>query len=375
MKEIRVADHMKFVKKSAIRQLVDSAPADAINLGLGEIQFPLPEFLKQKAAEIINFKNIGYSTNAGLIELRKAICDYYQCEFNDNVCITAGAEEALFAALFSYINKGDEVLIANPTFLAYKTIVEMLGAKVSSFSLDPQNEFALNENSLRIAITDKTKAMILCNPSNPLGIALNDHEIDLIIDICRKNKILLIVDEVYRELFLDERSRSFLDTDLDTIIISSLSKSHCMSGWRIGWAISQKSELIAPIIKTHQYICTCAPVISQFLALEALSIEGMQAKEEIRIKLAENRKFAIDYLSNANIEFLLNSSSPYLFVKVNGDDWKVAEALSKMGVIVIPGSAFGSNGKGFVRINYGIESDKLSKSIIILAKFQKEIIL
>ena len=366
---------MKYVEKSAIRQLIDSAPADAINLGLGEIQFPLPDFLKQKTSEIIKTKNLGYSTNAGLIELRETICNYYQCEFNDNICITAGAEEALFAALFSYLNKGDEVLIANPTFLAYKTIVEMLGAKVSSFSLDPENEFAINENSLRTAITDKTKAMILCNPSNPLGIVLKDHEIEIIIEICRENKILLIVDEVYRELFLNERSRSFLDTDLDTIIISSLSKSHCMAGWRIGWAISQKPELIAPIIKAHQYICTCAPVISQFLALEALSVEGMRAKEEIRIKLVENRKFAIDYLTTANIEFLLNTFSPYLFVKVNGDDWKAAEALSKMGVIVIPGSAFGSNGKGFIRINYGIEHDQLSKSIIILAKFQKEIII
>jgi aspartate aminotransferase len=372
MNKTKIADHMNSVKKSAIREIFDSSPVDAVNLGLGEIQFPLPDFLKQIAAEIVSSKKIGYSTNAGLIELRKAICDYYQHEFNDNVCVTAGAEEALFATLFSYLNKGDEVLIADPTFLAYKTIVEMLGAKAASFSLDPQNEFAVNEKSLRTAATAKTKAIILCNPSNPLGITLKDHEIDLIVDICRENNILLIVDEVYRELFLNELPRSFMNTDLDAIIISSLSKSHCMSGWRIGWAISKQQELIAPIIKAHQYICTCAPTVSQQLAIEALSTEGIKAKEEIRLQLLENRIIAIDYLNSNTIEYLPNTSSPYLFIKINSYDWNVAKELSQNGVVVIPGSAFGSNGKGFIRINYGIEQYQLLLGLKIFSNYLKD---
>ena len=369
MKNSKIANRLKCVEKSAIRQIYDSAPADAINLGLGEIQFTLPEFLKQKANEIIRTNHLGYSANAGLIGLRQTICNYYQCQFNENVCVTAGAEEALFATLFSYLNKNDEVLIANPSFLAYKTIVEMLGARISLFDLDANNNFRINEYSLLSAVSQKTKAMILSNPSNPLGISLEQEEIDLVIDVCSKNNILLIVDEVYRELFLNKRPQTFLNSDIDIIVISSLSKSHCMSGWRIGWAISTNEALISPIIRSHQYICTCAPVISQMVAIEALSPQGMQAKEEIRKKMIKNRNIAVDFLQSAKIGFLSNTSSPYLFLMVHDDDWQIAKDLSELGVIVIPGSAFGSNGTGYIRISYGLNENNLISGLQIIKNY------
>ncbi len=359
------AERIKSIRKSDIRKIFDSAPAGSINLGLGEIQFPTPKSITEYAKEIIDKGNIPYTPNAGLIELREAVADYYYTDFCDNVCITVGAEEALFTTLFCYLNPGDEVMLANPTFLAYKTIIEMVGGKPVYFDLDPDNEFKLIKKSFIKKITSKTKMVILNNPSNPLGIRFEADEIGFIIKKCIEENILILVDEVYRELFLEKRPDSFMEFDGDIIVVSSLSKSHCMTGWRLGWAISKKSELIEPIINIHQFICTCAPFISQKAAIKALSEEGFAEKEKIRKKLVSNRKSAVEFIEEniPDAKILSNSSSPYLFINFNVDDILLTNDLLKEGVIVISGSAFGSNGKNWIRISYAVEKNMLIKGL------------
>ncbi len=370
MTPIEYADRISGIEKSELRKLIDKAPIDSINLGLGEILFPTPKIIIERAIEIIKQGNIRYTPNAGLPELQKSITDYYDIQLNENVCVTTGAEEAIFASLFSFINPGDEVLIANPTYIAYKTIIEMLGGITVEFDLDPLSDFKLDRTDFTNKINSKTKVLLLNNPSNPTGICFSDSEIELIVSTCNENNVLIIVDEIYRELFIDKKPTTFLNRTGKIIVTSGLSKSHCMSGWRLGWAVSNDPELIKPIIISHQYICTCAPYISQEAAIIALSSEGMKAQNKIRLELKTNREFVLeqfeDYLPYLSI--LNNTSSPYLFINVEVDDIVHVNKLIKNGLLVMPGRIFGSNGKHWIRLNYATDKKKLAKGIRIIKK-------
>lgn len=369
MKKIKYAARLSNLERSAIRKLFDNAPSDSINFGLGEIQFPTPEILSDRAIKIIKNNSIGYTPNAGLPELQSSICKNYKIELDNNVCVTAGAEEAIFATLFSYIEPGDEVLISNPTYLAYKTIIKMLDGIPVEFELDPDNEFALGENDFLKKISPKTKILLLSNPSNPTGKIFSADEIDLIVRVCQKNNILLVVDEIYRELYIENKIDSLINNYENTLIISGLSKSHCMSGWRIGWAVANDPELIRPIIVSHQYICTCAPYVSQKIAVVALSDEGMAAAQsEIRAKLIDNRNFLLtEFINNFPQYRILNSNSfPYLFFRIDNDDIQFVNKMINEGLILMPGSIFGSNGKNWIRLNYAVDKNKLAKGINIL---------
>lgn len=373
MKPIEYADRINGIEQSELRQLFDKAPTNAINLGLGEIQFPTPTIITKRAIDIIKQGNIRYTSNAGLPELQKSITDYYNIQLNENVCVTTGAEEAIFASLFSFINSGDEVLIANPTYIAYKTIIKMLGGVTVEFDLDPLSNFELDRTDFTIKINPKTKVLLLNNPSNPTGKCFSDEEIDFMVYKCNENNILIIVDEIYRELYLEKKPITFLDKIGRIIVISGLSKSHGMSGWRIGWAVSNDPALIEPIIISHQYICTCAPYISQEVAIIALSSEGMKAQNKIRLELKTNREFVLkqfeQYLSYISI--LNNTSSPYLFINIIADDIVLVNELIKNGLIVMPGRIFGSNGRHWIRLNYATDKKKLAKGIHIIKKYYK----
>ncbi len=368
------ADRVSGIDISAIRKIFDKTPKDAINLGLGEIQFPTPKIFTDHAREILLEGNIRYTPNAGLPELRKAIAAYYENKISlENVCVTVGAEEAIFASIFCYINPGDEILLANPTFITYKTIIHMTGGTAKYFDLDPDNNFSLDKKSFLEKISDKTKMVILTNPSNPLGITLSPEDMNYIIRICAEKNILLVVDEIYRELYIHEKSLTMLNLYENTLIISGVSKAYCMSGWRLGWIVSPKKELIKPIISAHQYICTCAPYLSQKVAIKALSSEGEKVKENLRSLLRKDRNYLMNFLTNnlPGCKILINSSSPYLFVNFGIDDRKLCRELAEIGVIVLPGSIFGSNGKNWIRINYGLKIEDLKIALQKISGFLK----
>jgi len=305
-------------------------------------------------------KNHYYFSSCENRELQKAITDYYNIQLNENVCVTTGAEEAIFASLFSFVCPGDEVLIANPTYIAYKTIIKMLGGTAIEFDLDPLSNFELNRNDFINNISSKTKVLLLNNPSNPTGRCFSEDEIDFMISKCNENNILIIADEIYRELYIDERPKTFLDEAGKIIVISGLSKSHCMSGWRVGWAVSNDPDLIKPIIVSHQYICTCAPYISQEAAITALSVEGMIAQSNIRLKLKSNREFVVRKFEQMlpDLPILNNTSSPYLFINIKVEDLALVNKLIEQGLIVMPGGIFGSNGRQWIRLNFAIDKKK-----------------
>ncbi|MBC8384360.1 MAG: pyridoxal phosphate-dependent aminotransferase [Candidatus Cloacimonetes bacterium] len=360
-----LADRVKNVEKSVIRKIFDKTPPDAVNLGLGEIQFKTPQLLLDFAKKVINIGFIRYTQNAGVYELREKIAEYYENIVPaENVCVTVGAEEAVFNLIFCYVNPGDEVMVANPTFVAYKTILDMSNANIVYFDLDPENDFRLYKETFIRKISEKTKMIILNNPSNPLCISFTDEEMELIVERCRKFNVLVIVDEIYRELYTEKRPETFLSKLENVIVVSGISKSHCMTGWRIGWAVSKNPELIKPIITTHQYICTCAPYTAQHVAIKALSKDGMNSVDILRIQLNKNRKKFREFLDSIpNCKILENSSAPYFFVSFGVDDFQLMENLAKTGIIVIPGSVFGSNGKNWIRMNYAVQPDILDKAI------------
>ena len=367
-----LASRINFVEQSVIRKIFEKTPPNSINLGLGEIQFPTPQIFLEYGKEVLDEGYIRYTPNAGLLELRETIAKYYEDQISSaNICVTNGAEEAVFASIFCYVNPGEEVMLANPTFVAYETIIKMAQGIPVYFDLNPDAGFRLDKNSFLDKLSSKTKMIILNNPSNPLGIGFSEEEIDFILDICKKKNILLVVDEVYRELFLERRPTSILNKAENVIIISGLSKSHCMTGWRLGWAVTAKNELIKPIINAHQYISTCAPYVSQKVAVKALNKKGMESVKILREKLKQNRRMIFNFFSEelADFDILPNQFSPYLFVNVKSDDVEFAEKLSKKGVIVIPGSAFGSNGEKWIRISYALEPEKLKIALERIKKY------
>lgn len=362
MKKFAQARHLDFLKISKIRQIMNSAPSDSINLGLGEIQFPLAEYFLSSIEELLKTENTYYTPNAGLPELKQKICNYYKITFNDNVCVTAGAEEALFATLNAVLNSDDEVLIADPGFVAYGTIVKMMKAIPVYFDLNV-NDFSFIEQKFSDKISAKTKVVLLNNPINPTGTTYTKENLEFIVDICEKHNILLVVDEVYRELNLEEKIPTILDISKNAVVISSLSKSHALSGWRLGWVASHRSDIIKSIVKIHQYICTCAHTLSQRLAVRAFSHKGKEVNEYLKKLLLQNRQFVQKKINHNKL--LPNNHHPYFFVKVQ-NDIEVTKKLLQRHVIVIPGSAFGKNGKNWIRINYGIDLKLLGEGIDIL---------
>ncbi len=367
--QTKVSHRVSGIEKSLIRQIYDSAPSDAVNLGLGEIQFPMPSFLKDKATELVRTTTFSYTPNAGLPELRAAIARHYDDEANtEGVCVTNGAEEALYASLTSYIDTGDKVIILEPCYPAYSAIIRMLGGVPVSVPLDAANQFQLDDSVLNEAMKLKPKCLLICYPSNPLGTIFTEKEINIIIEGCRQNDVILIVDEVYRELSLDIPIPSFYGKYDQLLIVSGVSKSHCMTGWRIGWVIGNE-QLVKPIVIAHQYISTCAGNLGQRLAISALSAEGMESLTRLNDTLETNYQICMDILNRSTKTLVIKPAAAfYLFLNIQHDDLAFAQKLAKSGVITAPGRAFGMNGTGWLRISYGLGVAKLEEGLDVLVR-------
>ncbi len=364
------AIRMNSVQKSIIRQIFEAAQGKAINLGLGEIQFDTPELLRHYASKIVVEENCRYTENAGLYEFREKVAEYYNNKVESaGVCITCGAAEAIYSCFTAYIDPGDEVMIADPSFLAYEASIKLNQGIPVRYRLDPDKNFSLDKEDFTAKINGKTKIVVICNPSNPLSKCLTLEELKFMVEVCSQRDVLIMADEIYRELVYIPRQPSIIDLYENSIVISGLSKSYCMTGWRIGWAVSRKTEFIQPIVVAHQYQSTCAPYLSQKVGILALSKQGINTISEIKDRLIDNYKFIKEYMTEKlpETEYLHPDAAPYLFIKVKRDDTKLAAELCQKGVIVIPGSAFGPSGKTWIRISYALDRSLLEKGLDILA--------
>lgn len=359
------ATRLQGIQISLIRQVMNNAQPGAINMALGELAFPMPEYLREAALKIIRQGNAGYTPNAGLRSLRQQVAQYYgdTCQA-EQICICNGAEEAVYLTLLSLVNPGAGIAIPDPDYTAYPAIAQMMGATVKRLPLSGKMD-TIDWDIWESTLSDNVQFLLLSTPSNPCGMCFSAKDLSHLAAICNHRRIVVIVDEIYKHLYI-KKSQPAPDKEFPNLIrIGGLSKSHCMSGWRIGW-VNAPLEIAPAIIKAKQYVSTCAPWVSQKLAEVALSPEGWQQAEQLRQRLAANQTTAVNALKSSGLPMIIPPAGPYLMLNIQNDCLNFAAKAAKNGLICVPGSAFGSVSKGWIRINIAIAASDLAKGLQIL---------
>ncbi len=369
MKPFEPPPFLRGIEKSAIRKISDRATPDCISLGLGEPDLATPDFIRQAAVRIIQQEQNGYTLQAGLPSLRKLVASNYpQLNLSaDDVVITAGSQEALYLALMTLVEPGDEVLIPDPGFVAYPTITRMAGGRAVYYRLPAEDNFALDIEDFRRAINEKTKVVICTSPSNPTGRAFSRDELAAIARAVEESgsDAYIISDEIYRELYYTpECPASISEYYANTIVISGLSKSLSMTGWRLGW-ICGNNDVIASALILHGYVTTCASTVSQKAALAAWSEEAEAARARHREIFGARRDHLLQLLRRENLKAVAPDGAFYAMVDVReyGLSMDVAETLLDFGVVTIPGSAFGSESEGFLRVSFCADLPVLEEGV------------
>lgn len=356
------------IEKSIIRQVFDRALPGSINLGLGEPDLPTPDVIRRAAVKAIVEEQNGYTSHAGLKSLREKIAaDYPHLEQNpDRVIVTAGSQEALYLALLTLIDEGDEVLLPNPGFVAYPTIVKMAGGTAAFYRLPREHGFAFDADEFRRALSPRTKVVVCISPSNPTGRTLSREDLISITDAVREHGAYLISDEIYRELYYTpekpESASSFFDR---TIVISGLSKSMSMTGWRLGWLGGDEAVIRAALV-LHGYVTTCASTVSQKASLAAWTDEAEVARAGFRETFRARRDHLLRLVeSQLGLRAVTPDGAFYTMLDVSkyGSSMKVAEALLEQRVVTVPGAAFGSESEGFLRVSFCADHVTLAEGV------------
>ncbi len=350
---------------------------------LGEPDFNTPEHIKQAAIKSINENHSHYSPNAGIPRLRKAAAKYYDSKFNLNykpqqVIVTIGATEGISTSLQTIINPGDYVLMPTPVFPIYGPISQINHGKYIPIDTSKDN-FVLTPKKLKETLSankDKNiKALILVYPSNPTGVTYSRELLKKLAKIIKKAGIWVLCDEVYAELTYNGKHSSLAEfLPKQVIMINGLSKSHAMTGWRIGYIMGPK-ELIDQAIKAHQYMVTSPTDNVQYAALEAM--ENGKSDSKVMLKqYIKRRNFLIKELQKAGFSMANPDGAFYLFAKIpekfSSDSWKFVKDLAKNArVALIPGISFGPGGEGYVRLSYAASMDKLSKAVKRIQSYTK----
>lgn len=352
-----------------IRQLFDRAPTGSINLGLGEPDMMTPLVVREAAARIVLEEQNGYTTHAGLPELRERVAAEYAHTRShpERVIITAGSQEALFLALMTLVDEGDEVLLPDPGFVAYPTIVRMAGGQPVYYRLPAADDFRFDAEEFRRRLTKRTKAIVCISPSNPTGRTLAPDELALMADALKGTGAYAISDEIYRDLYYTaERPASLSDYYERTLVISGFSKSMSMTGWRIGWLCGE-AEVIKSALIMHGYVTTCASSIAQKAALRAAwTQDAAHARADIRDIFRERRDHLLNLLKEQlGWPAIVPDGAFYTMVKTGAesDSLKVAEQILANGVITVPGVAFGSEGEGHLRLSFCAEKSVLEEGV------------
>lgn len=360
------AHRLDGIEMSLIRQINALATPLSVNLGIGEPNIEPDPALREMArrATAVPWR---YSPNAGNLSLRKKLALGTNFDPKSEVCITAGTEEALYAIFQAYVDPGDEVLVPNPGFTAYPTLAKLCGAKPVPYELEPP-DWKLDPK--KIPFSAKTKLIVVNSPSNPLGSVIDDATLSA---IAAHRDVLVVSDEVYSELWYEERPPSMLGRSPNAIVVNGMSKSHSMTGLRLGWVIA-RDEIMKPVVTAHQYISTCASVFSQALAEMILDNAEWNAAwlEGVRAQLRTQREAALH-----SIEHELGTKIPppagafYAFVpSPECDTLPFAKNLAAdAAVLVIPGIAFGSAGQGFLRVSFAASLDQIGTGIERIGRY------
>ena len=377
-----LSDTIVEIKPSGIRKFFDivSEMKDAISLGVGEPDFDTPWHIRDEGIYSLEKGRTFYTSNSGLMELRKEICTYLNRKQNvkydptSELLITVGGSEAIDVGLRAMINPGDEVLIPQPSYVSYEPCAILAGAKPVIINLKAENEFRLTAAELEEAITDKTKLLILPFPNNPTGAIMEQSDLEAVAEIVIKHDIFVMSDEIYSELTYKGKHVSIASLPgmkERTILINGFSKAYAMTGWRLGYACGP-AEIIKQMTKIHQFAIMCAPTTSQYAAIEALK-NGDDDVEEMRTAYNQRRRFLMDAFRKMGLECFEPYGAFYVFpcIKEFGltSDEFATRFLQEEKVAVVPGTAFGDCGEGFLRISYAYSLENLKLAIGRLEHF------
>jgi len=367
--QLQLPRRLQGVQPTLIRQIFERALPDSINFGLGEPDLPTPQFMREEAARITLEEQNGYTNHAGLLPLREKIAEQYpHLNLQPNqVCVTVGSQEAMTAAFLAMVDDGDEVLIPNPSFPAYESCVKISGGEPVFYRLPVEKDFAFDIEEFKSKITAKTKVAVVISPSNPTGKIFTPGDLQQISEVLEGTGIYLISDEIYSDLYFTSAApRSASEFYERTIIVSGLSKSLSMTGWRLGWAASSQTEVVKAALTLHGFLTVCTSTISQKASLLGWTAEAERAKKEAREIYKRRGEFLIDILQK---ELGLRGTSPegafYTMVDVRslGDDLEVAEKFLRNRVITVPGIAFGTEGKGFLRVSFCNTEERMAEGV------------
>lgn len=373
------------LKPSGIRKFFDLANTKegVISLGVGEPDFATPWNICEAAIYSIKSKKTHYTANAGLLSLRKEICKYLKRRFaleydpNKNVLVSVGGSEAIDLSLRAIIEKGDEVILLQPCYVAYEPAVILAGGTPKFIELKSENEFKLTKKELLAAITPKTKAIILNFPSNPTGGVMTKQDYEPLIPILKEHNIIVISDEIYAELSYEERhcSPANFDEIKDLVIlISGFSKAFAMTGWRLGYLCANETFL-REILKIHQYIIMCAPTAAQYGAIEGLK-NSQKYVDEMVEQYKLRRNYIVSGFNRIGLPTHLPQGAFYIFPCIKKTGLTSLEFCEKLleeeNVACVPGSAFGEAGEGFIRVSYAYSIDEIKVAIEKIGHFMEQ---
>ena len=370
------------LKPSGIRKFFDivSEMDDAISLGVGEPDFDTPWHVRDEGIYSLEKGRTFYTSNAGLKELKDEIVHYLDRRFGiryhagREVLVTVGGSEAIDIALRAMLNPGEEVLIPQPSYVSYEPCAILADGVPVIIELKAENEFRLTAKELEEAITDKTKILVLPFPNNPTGAIMERKDLEEIAEVIIRHDIFVISDEIYAELTYKEKHVSIVEIPgmkERTILINGFSKAYAMTGWRLGYACGPK-EIIAQMLKIHQFAIMCAPTTSQYAAVEALR-NGDDDVAEMREAYNQRRRYLLHAFQEMGLPCFEPFGAFYVFpcIKEFGltSDEFATRFLKEEKVAVVPGTAFGDCGEGFLRISYAYSLDNLKIAMKKLEDF------
>lgn len=377
---------IKTIEPSGIRKFFDlvSELDDAISLGVGEPDFDTPWHIRDEGIYSLEKGRTFYTSNAGLKELKVEISKYLnrrfglQYDYNKEILVTVGGSEAIDIAMRAMLDPGDEVLIPQPSYVSYLPCCVLANGTPVTIELKAENEFRLTAEELEAAITPKTKLLVMPFPNNPTGAVMEKKDLEAVAEVIKKHDLFVLSDEIYCELTYLEKHVSIASLPgmrERTIVVNGFSKSHAMTGWRLGYAYGP-AEIIKQMLKIHQFAIMCAPTTSQYAAVEALK-NGDEDVAMMREQYDARRRYLMERFKEMGLECFEPFGAFYVFpcIKEFGmtSDEFANRLLQTKKVAVVPGTAFGDSGEGFIRISYAYSLDDLKIALERVEEFITEL--
>ena len=382
-----IAQHIQKMPSSGIRKFFDVAQTmeGVVSLGVGEPDFQTPLPIRKAAIASLEKGETAYSSNQGMPELRKRISDYLENRFHisydseEQIVVTVGASEGIDLALRALVEPKDEVLVVEPSYVSYQPCVTMCGGIAVPIATKAENQFRLTAQELENAITPKTKALILPFPNNPTGAIMEKEDLEKITDVIIKHDLIVISDEIYAELTYGRQHVSIASLEgmkERTIVLNGFSKAFAMTGWRLGYAAGP-SELIQAMNKIHQYVIMCAPTPSQYAGIEALSNpDCMKDMEKMVQTYDKRRQLVVNRFRKMGLDCFEPLGAFYVFPSIQRTNMTSEDFCERLlmeeKVAVVPGTAFGASGEGFIRCSYAYSIEALETALNKIEKFIKK---